>query len=676
LTRPQQPPQHGVNLTENVRGRGASWDLARAALEGGPVRRHLLLSARRATALRALVVLGLLAGLGLASGPMAPAAAVSAIPCSSGTGGTWTAGEVTLTWFDVEQGDAQLIVGPTGKTLLIDLGETAFNTTGASTNATKIAAAIRAICGTGASPVALDYVLASHHHLDHIGYAGNPSDATAYGNGLYQLLNPAGLGFTVGTLLDRDGGTWTDANANGLCDVGTSAAPAPEIAWHHAGTTSQTGRRWICWLYGPATQADRAAIHGHVVTLTNTVPWPSLDLGPGVTATILNANGKDTLQADGVTPVSGNHTADATPPSENDYSVALKVSYGKWSYATAGDSDGEYNTSVNGYTYNNIEAKLAPLYGNVDTLRANHHGSDHSSSANYVNTLKPESAFISCGSNSYGHPGNRMLNQLRNVVNDRGTGADIYLANNPCDPVQADGVTATNYTGTFNKNGNVRLRTTGAGTGYTITFDTGINTYTAYGAGVPPTATPTAVPPTNTPVAATTTPTPAPVPPTNTQTPLPTSTPVPPTSTPTPVRAGPEVVKINEYLMAPQTLFTTEWVELYNPSGNPIDIGGLYIDDIAAGGGAPKQIPAGTIIPARGYYVMEFASGFLNNTGTEEVRFLKIVGTTETVYDRTSYTLSSTKYDQVFHRIGDGGAWCATISSNVTKGAANPTTCP
>ena len=73
---------------------------------------------------------------------------------------------------------------------------------------------------------------------------------------------------------------------------------------------------------------------------------------------------------------------------------------------------------------------------------------------------------------------------------------------------------------------------------------------------------------------------------------------------------------------------------------------------------------------------MEFASGFLNNTGSDSVRFLKIVGTTETVYDSTSYTLSTTKYDQVFHRSGDGGPWCATISSNVTKGSANPTTCP
>jgi beta-lactamase superfamily II metal-dependent hydrolase len=477
--------------------------------------------------------------------PATGAGAASAIACSGGTGGIWTPGEMSVFWLDVKQGDSQLIVGPTGKTLLIDLGETAFNSTGANTNATNIAAIIRSICGTGTSPVALDYVMASHHHLDHIGYAANPDDRTRYGNGLYQLLTPdtlGGLGFTVQWLIDHDGGTWVDTNRDGRCNVGTSANPAPEVEWHNAGTTSQTARRWICWLYGPSGQADRATIEGRVLTLRNTDPaWPSLDLGPGVTAAILNANGKDTVQADGLTPVSGDHTADAWPPSENDYSIAVKVSYGAWSYATAGDSDGEYNWSSFGYSYNDIEAKLGPLFGKVDTLRTNHHGSNHSTSAAFVNTLKPVSAFISCGPNSFGHPGNRMLDQLRTVVNDRGIGADIYLANNPCDPVQSDRVTPTNYTGTFNSSGTVWLATLWAGAAYGIAYDTGVNYYLAY-SGVPFGATaqkaiPAAAASTPT---RTATPTQTPIPtPTPTKTPTATSTPTPTQTTPTPQPLAP-----------------------------------------------------------------------------------------------------------------------------------------
>src|SRR6266852_716227 len=85
-----------------------------------------------------------------------PAAALGPMPCS--TSGTWTQGEINLYWLDVEQGDGQLIVGPTGKTLLIDLGETSWNSTGASTNTARYESIIRSICGTGTSPVALDYI--------------------------------------------------------------------------------------------------------------------------------------------------------------------------------------------------------------------------------------------------------------------------------------------------------------------------------------------------------------------------------------------------------------------------------------------------------------------------------------------------------------------------------------
>jgi beta-lactamase superfamily II metal-dependent hydrolase len=484
--------------------RGGSWTVEGKTVSLSIGGRRDLLQFLAVVAVVSLLVAASVAPVGAAKPPKAtptptPTPPPAAVPCASPVG--WTSGEVTVYWFDVEQGDGQLIIGPTGKTLLIDLGETAFNST-LNSNATRIEARIREICGTGADPVALDYVMGSHHHLDHIGYAGVPDDTSNYGNGIYQLLTPkseGGFGFTVGTLLDHDGGTWTDTNHDGRCEVGTSAAPSDEIAWHNAGTVSQTSRRWICWLYGPDGQADRANIQGHVVTLTNDNPWPSIDLGPGVTPTILEANAKDVMQADGITPVSGDHTGEATPPSENDYSIAFSLQYGTWRYATAGDSDGEYNSSSFGYSYNDIEAILASRFGDVDTMRANHHGSGHSSSQSYLDALKPESAVFSCGTNDFGHPSNRILDALRVLPNDRGTGTDAYLTNDPCDPYQADGTTPTDYSGTFNHDGDLRLTTTSGGTGYVITYDAGANTYVAYGDAAPtptpsPTPTPTATP--------------------------------------------------------------------------------------------------------------------------------------------------------------------------------------
>lgn len=559
---------------------------------------------------------------------LAGVSAVAAVPLATAvpnapacsTNGTWTPGELNIYWFDVEQGDAQLIVGPTGRTMLVDLGETAWNSQGSTTMATRVAAEIREICGIPSGPVHLDHVMASHHHLDHIGYAGVPEDTSSYGNGIYQLLTPGsegGLGFTVGTLYDRDGGVWTDANGNGSCEVGTSASPAGETEWHNVGTTSQTARRWICWLYGPAGQADRAHVEGKVVRLANTAPWPTVDLGEGATAAVVQANGKGVHQADGITPVSGDHSTDPVPPSENDYSVGVRVARGAYAYATAGDSDGEYTTSTYGYTYNDIERSLVDPMGKVETVRANHHGSGHSSSGGYVTSLSPQTSVISCGSNSYGHPANRALDAFR------GVGADIYLTNNPCDT--QDNTGAIDYSGTLNANGTVHLATSSAGDGYTVTYDTGSTSYVT-GAG------------------------------------------------PDPAPGDPSQVRVNEVLMAPST--GGEWVELVNPTDVSVDLTGLYVDDVAGGGGQPKAVPAGTVIPAGGRWVFEFSSGFLNNTGNESVRLLSGNDATAVEHDAYSWSLGSTRYDQVFHRTGDAGVWCDTISAEVTKGTPNPVTCP
>jgi beta-lactamase superfamily II metal-dependent hydrolase len=418
----------------------------------------------------------------LSAATLAPPAAAFAEGAPCATSGTWQQGELNVYWFDVEQGDAQLIVGPTGRTMLIDLGERSWNAR-ASTMAMRVEAAIREICDVPTGPIHLDHVMASHHHLDHIGYAGNPNDTSSLGNGIYQLLHPDEIGWTVGTLIDRDGGTWVDVDGDGTCSVGTSAEPSDEVVFHNAGTTSQTARRWICWLHGPDGQRDRAHIEGRVEVLTNDLPsWPTYDLGPGVTAEVLQANAKDIMQADGVTPVAGDHTAADYPPSENDYSIAIRFGFGDYRYATAGDTDGVYGTSAFGYSYNDVEAELAPRIGVVDTMRVNHQGSGHSSSDLYVETLAPETAIISCGNNSYGHPANRVLDVLRNVPNSLGTGADIYLTNNPCDDDERDG-TPIDYSGTFNTDGDIWLHTTGGGSGYLVHYDAGTNEYVA---GLPP----------------------------------------------------------------------------------------------------------------------------------------------------------------------------------------------
>jgi beta-lactamase superfamily II metal-dependent hydrolase len=388
--------------------------------------------------------------------------------------GTWTPGTFEIHIFDVEQGDSQLIIGPTGKTLLIDVREASWNT---GAGAAYIADKLRTIMGPSFSHI--DYIMPSHLHLDHIGYAG-------YG-GIWALLEVHG--FTVGKLIDRDAGTWVDADSNNVCN------PDTEIVWFNAGTQSGTARNWLCYVTDPA---NANTVNREIAVINSTT---QIDLGAGVTVKIVQRDAENVMMADGITPLRGDHTADPLPPSENDYSIGVKITYGLLDYATAGDSDGEYATSEFGYTYNDVEAVLAPRMGVVDVMRANHHGSGHSTSQLYADTLQPDASFISCGDNTFGHPGQTTLDRLL------AWGA-VYLTN-LCDATR-------NYGASVIVNGDIVLKSTD-GVNYTING-------TPFTASDPATPTPTSTPtntPTNTPTAtATFTPTSTP-----TNTPTPTATP-------------------------------------------------------------------------------------------------------------------------------------------------------
>lgn len=507
----------------------------------------------------------------------------SAIECSPTQGstnspplppGTWTPGTLEIHVLNVGQGESQLIIGPTGRTLLIGVYESNWNT---NQGATWVASEIRRITGSSH----LDYVMASHWHLDHMGYAG-------YG-GIWSLLEQQGI--TADVLIDRDGGDWVDANSDGICD------PDLEVVWHNAGTISGTARNWVCWVDDPAT------LGGGIRQLAQINSSTQIDLGlaSGVTVKVVQVDAQGVMQVDGVTPVAGDHTLDALPTSENDYSITLWLNWGKFDFVAGGDTDGEYATSEFGYTYNDVETNVAARIGQeVEVIWVNHHGSSHSTNANYVGTLNPDAAIFSSGStNSYGHPDQTVIDRLYN------NGTMRYLTQMG-DPTR-------NYYDSVIANGNVMVQVTD-GINYTVHGDPYVATDPVGGPGNP-----------RTPVVS--------------------------------------EVLLNEFLPAPQTLFTTEWVELYNITGDYLNISGMWIDDLLNAGGAPKQVPADTTLAPGAYYFMEM-SNFLNNTG-DDVRLLGTDGTT--LYD--TYTYGSTSYDLSYCRLPNGGTW--TSNCTATKGLPN-----
>ena len=297
---------------------------------------------------------------------------------------TWTQGNFEIHVFQVGQADSQLIVGPTGRTLLIDVGELSWNS---GRGAQLVANKIRQVMGANHNHI--DYIVATHLHTDHIGYVGR--------GGIWGLIE--NQGFTVGALIDRDAGVWIDADQDGQ-------PIQDEITWHNAGKTSGTGWRWL----GYATDSNNATRLNREIAIVGSTT--QINLGPNVTVAVIESDAQGVRMADGQTDLAGDHTNRAVPPSENDYSITLKVSFGRLDYVTGSDTDGEYATAPGGYTYNDVESVIAPRIGRVEVLHANHHGSAHSTNQLYVNTLDPDVSLISCGNNSYGHPDQDTLNRL------------------------------------------------------------------------------------------------------------------------------------------------------------------------------------------------------------------------------------------------------------------------
>ncbi len=144
-------------------------------------------------------------------------------------------------------------------------------------------------------------------------------------------------------------------------------------------------------------------------------------------------------------------------------------------------------------------------------------------------------------------------------------------------------------------------------------------------------------------------------------------------STPTPgTTNGPgsgngDFILINEFLPDPNTLYTEEWIELYNPLNVMVDLSGYILDDIVGGGTAPYIIPEGTIIPAHGFIVFyqSVTKIGLNNDG-DTVNYIKPDGVT--IID--SYIYTSSADDVSYGRVVDGGSTWTTFTSP-TPGSSN-----
>lgn len=87
----------------------------------------------------------------------------------------------------------------------------------------------------------------------------------------------------------------------------------------------------------------------------------------------------------------------------NNYSVVIKMDYNNVSFMFGGDAEKLVETDILNNNYN----------VDVDILKVSHHGSNTSSSPDFISAMSPTVAVISCGlNNDYGHPHQEVLQTL------------------------------------------------------------------------------------------------------------------------------------------------------------------------------------------------------------------------------------------------------------------------
>jgi competence protein ComEC len=265
-------------------------------------------------------------------------------------------GELTIRILDVGpiNGDSILISSPSGKTVLIDAGDT-----------TKGKAVVEALKRNNIQQ--LDYFIATHPHPDHIGGAAEVFKAV-------KVLNVIDNGQPP-SVQQQAPAPQTKTPA------GKKPTPAP------AKSTKTTSLTKFFDDYKAAVSSSGA--HYEMAR-----PGTKLDLGGGALLMILAPSEpfftKDKMGT-------GGNEANAN-------SIVARLDYGSFSMMLAGDAEEQ--------TEHRLLTKELELRSRV--LKIGHHGSKYASSADFLKRVQPEVAIVSCGAwNRYGHPSQAVLDRLK-----------------------------------------------------------------------------------------------------------------------------------------------------------------------------------------------------------------------------------------------------------------------
>jgi hypothetical protein len=305
----------------------------------------------------------------------------------------WSQGELDIHHIDTGRGNATFLICPDGTTLLIDCGTTndaadlvAPCRPDASRRPGEWVARYALQHARAAGRDSLDYLIATHIHPDHVGDIpdgmGAPSGDNFIATGLSQVdqLMPAAV------VIDRS-----------FPDFGALPPPdAPYVA------------NYLAWLR--ARQRAGRTVEKLEVGSENQIRLRTAS-HPGFSVRALAANGR-------VWTGSGSNACSQFPdfsklplenhPSENACSIALRISYGRFSYFTGGDLTAD--TRDGRFPWMDVETPVARATGRVEVALANHHGYFDSCGPEFTKALNAQAYVIPAWHVT--HPGPAQMERL------------------------------------------------------------------------------------------------------------------------------------------------------------------------------------------------------------------------------------------------------------------------
>lgn len=312
--------------------------------------------------------------------------------------GPWQPGMLDIHQISSGRGNSGLYLLPDGTTLLVDAGELPTKTpkhTPDRPDSSRpagewIVRYVRHALAHQAQP-ALDYVLLTHFHEDHMGGPTDQSPMSA--SGAYRLTGVTHVGesLKIGRLLDRG---WPDYSY-------PSPQESPMVKNYRAFT------KWQAEHNGLKVERFAPGRNDQVGLCRDAKKYPTFEFRN------VGANGEIWT---GVGDVTRQHVPElkAIPrgdwPHENICSISFRLSYGRFDYFNGGDIPGVLPEG--GYPqWFDMETPVAKAVGPVDAAILDHHGYVDSQNEFLVATLRPRVWTLSVWDS--GHPTIRVWQRLQ-----------------------------------------------------------------------------------------------------------------------------------------------------------------------------------------------------------------------------------------------------------------------